>query len=153
MLPQVVGFPSFLKLHSMPVSVCVCVCVWQFLYSFTHGHLLVSLFWLLWTMVQWTWRGTYLSKIPLSIILDAYTEVVRGVDWGLVIGICPLRYMEWLANRDLSYSTGNSTQYPVIIYVGKDSEKEWIYVSYNWITLLYRRNYHNLVNQLYVNKT
>ena len=27
MLPQVVGFPSFLKLHSMPVSVCVCVCV------------------------------------------------------------------------------------------------------------------------------
>ena len=25
-------------------------------------------------------------------------------------------------------STGNSTQYSVIIYMGKESEKEWIYV-------------------------
>ena len=28
----------------------------------------------------------------------------------------------------LLYSTGNSTQYFVIIYMGKDSEKEWICV-------------------------
>ena len=26
------------------------------------------------------------------------------------------------------YSTGNSTQYSVIIYMGKESEKEWIWV-------------------------
>ena len=31
-----------------------------------------------------------------------------------------------LANWDLLYSTGNSTQYSVIIYMGKESEKEWI---------------------------
>ena len=27
------------------------------------------------------------------------------------------------------YSTGNSTQYSVITYMGKESEKEWIYVD------------------------
>ena len=26
------------------------------------------------------------------------------------------------------YSTGNSTQYSIMAYVGKESEKEWIYV-------------------------
>ena len=32
------------------------------------------------------------------------------------------------ANRGLLYSTGNSTQYSVIISMGKESEKEWMYV-------------------------
>ena len=31
-------------------------------------------------------------------------------------------------NKDLLYSTGNSTQYSVITYMGKESEKELIYV-------------------------
>ena len=31
-------------------------------------------------------------------------------------------------NRALLYSTGNSTQYSVITYVGKESEIEWITV-------------------------
>ena len=33
--------------------------------------------------------------------------------------------------RDLSYSTGNSTQYSVIIYVGKESEKNACVYMYN----------------------
>ena len=50
------------------------------------------------------------------------------MNWG--IGIRTLRYMELLANRDLLYSKENSTQYSVImiIYVGKESEREWICV-------------------------
>ena len=40
--------------------------------------------------------------------------------------------MEWLANWDLLYSTENSTQYSVIIYVGKESEGEGICV-YVWL--------------------
>ena len=32
--------------------------------------------------------------------------------------------MEWMANGDLLYSTGNSTPYSVMTYVGKASEKE-----------------------------
>ena len=29
---------------------------------------------------------------------------------------------------DLLYSTGNSTQYSVMAYMGKESKKEWIHV-------------------------
>ena len=61
--------------------------------------------------------------------------------------------IEWLAKGDLLYSTENCTQYSVIIYRGKESEREWICYRYNRITLLYSRNYFNLVNQLYFNKT
>ena len=30
----------------------------------------------------------------------------------------------------------------------KDSKKEWIYI-HNWFTLLYSRNEHNIVNQIW----
>ena len=33
-----------------------------------------------------------------------------------------------MTNKDLLYSTGHSIQYSVITYLGKESEKEWIYV-------------------------
>ena len=72
-----------------------------------------------------------------------------GRDCGFGIGTCTLRYMEWLANRDLLYSTGNSTQYSVMVYMGK--EKNGCVSLHNWITLLYRRNYHPIVNQPYFN--
>ena len=41
------------------------------------------------------------------------------MDLGFEIGIYTLGYMKSLANRDLLYSTENSTQYSVNIYVGK----------------------------------
>ena len=53
---------------------------------------------------------------------------VGEMDWGFGIGICPLWYMEWLVNGDLLYSPENPTQYSVIIYMGKESEKEWLCV-------------------------
>ena len=40
------------------------------------------------------------------------------------IGMCTLRYMERLANRDLLYSTENFIQYSEIIYVERESERE-----------------------------
>ena len=46
-----------------------------------------------------------------------------GMDWGVGIGICTVWYTEWLTNGDLLYSAGNSIQYFVIIYMGKESEK------------------------------
>ena len=83
---------------------------------------------------------------------------VRGWNGlGRGIGICTLWYMEWLANGDLVYCTGNSTQYSVIIYMWKQSEKKnvyvyiYIYIYIYKITLLYSGNYHNTVNQLYFN--
>ena len=50
------------------------------------------------------------------------------MDRGCGIGRCTLWYMEWLANGDLLYSTGNSTQYSVMICVGKESKREWMCV-------------------------
>ena len=47
-----------------------------------------------------------------------------GMDWGFGIGICTLQYMEWMFNGDLLYSIRNSTQYSVITYMGKESEKK-----------------------------
>ena len=75
-----------------------------------------------------------------------------GMDCRFGIGICTLKYMEWLASGDLLYSIENTTQ-SVIICVGKQSEREWIYILYGWITLFCSIYYHNLVNQLYFNKT
>ena len=57
---------------------------------------------------------------------------------------------------DLLYSTENSIQYSVIIYMGKKSEKEWMCVHVylnHFVILLNSRNYHSIVNQLYFNKT
>ena len=47
--------------------------------------------------------------------------------------------MEKLANGDLLYSTENSTQYSAIIYVGKESEREWM--------CIYVQLYHSVVQQ------
>ena len=33
-----------------------------------------------------------------------------------------------MINKDLVYNTGNSNQYSVMVYMGKESKKEWIYV-------------------------
>ena len=50
--------------------------------------------------------------------------------------------MYTIDNKDLLYSTRNYTQYFVITYNGKESEKN----MYNWITVLYIWNQHNAVN-------
>ena len=53
-------------------------------------------------------------------------------------------HMHTVVDRDLLYITENSTPYSVGIYMGKESENGCVYV-YDWVTLLYNKNYHNLV--------
>ena len=51
--------------------------------------------------------------------------------WGIdKLGVWDLHIHStiYIINKDLLYSIGNSTQYFVITYMGKESEKEWIYV-------------------------
>ena len=46
-------------------------------------------------------------------------------------------------NKELLYSTGSYTQYLIITYNGKESEKDYLYIYYiyvNRITVLYTRN-------------
>ena len=54
--------------------------------------------------------------------------VTKGERWGrggwIGCGICTLLYTEWIVKGDLLYSIENSTQYSVITYMGKESEKE-----------------------------
>ena len=51
-----------------------------------------------------------------------------GVDGlGFVIGICKLAiWNDWPTAMGPAVQTENSTQYSVIIYVGKEPEREWI---------------------------
>ena len=52
----------------------------------------------------------------------------RGINWEIGIDIFTLLYLEWMISKDLLYSIGKSTQYSVVTYMGKESEKEWICV-------------------------
>ena len=47
-----------------------------------------------------------------------------GVNQEFRINIHTLLYIRQTTNKDLLYSTGNSTQYSVITYMRKESEKE-----------------------------
>ena len=51
-----------------------------------------------------------------------------GINWKTGIDIYTLLYTEQITNKDLLYSTRNTTQYSVLTYMGKESKKEWIYV-------------------------
>ena len=51
-----------------------------------------------------------------------------GINQGVGIDMYTLLYIKQIGNKDLLYGTGESMQYYVITYTGKDSEKEWIYV-------------------------
>ena len=47
-----------------------------------------------------------------------------GINQELGMNIHTLLYIRWIANKDLLYSTGNSTQYSVMTYMRKESKKE-----------------------------
>ena len=51
-----------------------------------------------------------------------------GINWETGIDIYTLLYIKQITNKDLMYNTGNSTQYSVMTYMGKESKKDWIYV-------------------------
>ena len=48
----------------------------------------------------------------------------RGINWEIWTDIHTLLYIKQIANKDLLYGTGNSTQYSVMTYMGKESKKE-----------------------------
>ena len=46
-----------------------------------------------------------------------------------------LLYKEWMNSKDLLSSTEKSTQYSVVTYMGKESEKEWIYACNKYLSV------------------
>ena len=53
-----------------------------------------------------------------------------GMDWDYGIGIYTLLYTKLMGTKELLYYKGRSIQYSVIANMGKESEKEWIYVEF-----------------------
>ena len=47
-----------------------------------------------------------------------------GIKWEIGVGIYTLLCVKLVSNEELLYSTGKSTQYSVMAYVGKESEKD-----------------------------
>ena len=57
--------------------------------------------------------------------------------------------LEWISNE--SYCTAQGTISIGKEHDGRQNEKKNVYV-YDWVTMLYSRNWHNTINQLYSNK-
>ena len=55
-------------------------------------------------------------------------KVWGGINWEIGIDMHTRLYIKQITNKDLLYSTGNSIQYSVMAYMGKESKNEWIYV-------------------------
>ena len=64
-----------------------------------------------------------------------------GINWEIGTDIYTLLYIKQITNKDLLYTTGNSSQYSVMTYMGKESlpseppgqplgkeSKDWIYI-------------------------
>ena len=51
-----------------------------------------------------------------------------GINREIGIDLYTLLYIKQITDKDLVYSIGNSTQYSVITYMGRESEKECIYI-------------------------
>ena len=49
-----------------------------------------------------------------------------GINWEFGIDIYTLLYIKQIISKDLLYSTGNSAQYFVVTYKGRESEEEYI---------------------------
>ena len=57
-----------------------------------------------------------------------YQGIKGGIRWEIGTDISTLQYIKQVTNKNLRYSTGNSTQYPVMVYIRKEYKEEWIYV-------------------------
>ena len=87
---------------------------------------------------KWKVKGKSLSRVRLSATpwTAAYqaprsTGFSRQEYWSGVPSPSPiytLLYIKLETDKNLLYSTGNSTWYSIMAYMGKESKKEWIYV-------------------------
>ena len=110
-----------------------------------------------WTWVwassgRWWWTGKpgVLQSVGLQRVGHNWaTENQQvmgraGIHWEISTDIYTLLYTKEITNKNMLCSTGNSTQYSVMAYMGKNLKQSRYRYVYNWITLLYTWNYHTL---------
>ena len=90
-----------------------------------------------------------LTNIKNRLVIAKGEGGGRGKDWEFGISSCKLLYIGWINNKVLLYITGNyiSCSKP---YWKSIFKKECLCLC-NWVTLLYSRDWHNIVYQLYFN--
>ena len=95
-------------------------------------------------------KWTYLQK-KQSYRCREQTSL-SGVRWGINrdigVGTCTLLHMKQTAIKDLLYSTGNSSQYSLMIYVGKESKKRRIYMIHFSVHLKLTQLHANQINYI-----
>ena len=66
-----------------------------------------------------------------------------GMDWEFGVSRYKPLHLEWIGNEVLLYSTGNYIQSLGIEHDGKYGKKSVYIYMYDWVTMLYSRNWHN----------
>ena len=109
-----------------------------------------------WSLIFW-YRLTYLQgrnrdKDVGSKVMD--TKVGRGseMNWEIGIDIYTRLCIKDITNENLPYSTGSSTQCLWWPEWEGNLKKRGYMCTYNWFTLLYSGNRHNIVKQLHSSK-
>ena len=78
-------------------------------------------------------RQEYWSGVPLPSpkrkVRSDKLEIGIDIYIHYWIDIYTLLYVKQTTNKDLLYGMGNSTQYSVMFYMGKEYKKEWLYVD------------------------
>lgn len=69
-----------------------------------------------------------LSDFKTRLMVMQEEMLGGGMHWEAGIGMYTQLYTKSIGNRDLLYSLGKSIQCSVMAYMGKESEKEWIYM-------------------------
>ena len=63
---------------------------------------------------------------------------------------CAHSYLKWKTNKVLLFSTGNPAQCDVAAWMGGQFGGEWIHVCVGLSAFTVHRNYHYIVNWLYL---
>ena len=85
-----------------------------------------------WTCLQ---NRNRLTDIEERLVVAKEGGGGSGIDWDFGISTCKLLHLVWITSEVLLYSTRNYIQSPGIY-------------KYNWVSLLYSRNWCKIVNQL-----
>ena len=69
-----------------------------------------------------------LTDIENKLVITKVAMEGGGTNEEVVSDIYRLLCIKQISNKDLLYSTGKAIQYRATMYMGEESEKEWIYV-------------------------
>ena len=107
------------KISTIDVCVCVCVCVipQPNLLMISGGHH---------SRKMTVGQSHQILTLVFTLLVD-YLSLTQGggeINWETGIDIYTVVYTKQTTNKDLLYSTGNSIQYSVMAYMGKESKKK-----------------------------